>query len=279
MLNMLKMDLYRMFKSRSCYVILLIMILVTLLTTYLEAQPPEEESAEVQTYLEEQQETIEFGMSVSVSSVMEAGEQITVLGMFYANSQAKALGLFLVIFTVIFSTADINNGYIKNIGGQVKSRWKLMISRAFSILVYTVIFLGLFILFQAVSNRIFLGYLEWGDGKAFLTYLGIAVLLNFALEMICMAISVLVRNNVFSMIFAICLCMNLMILLYNAIDRLIAKTGVKDFQLFKYTVTGKIAVFPINPTGQECAGAVLIALIFSAAAILLSCVVFEKRDI
>lgn len=279
MLNMIKMDLYRMFKAKSCYVILIIMILVTILTTYLETQISEEERAEVQTYLEEQQETVEFGMSVSVSSVMEAGEYITVLGMFYANSQAKALGVFLVIFTVIFSTADINNGYIKNIGGQVKSRWKLMISRTFSILVYTVIFLGLFILFQAVSNRFFFGYLEWGDGKAFLTYLGIAVLLNFALEMICMAISVLLRNNVFSMIFAICLCMNLMVILYNAIDRLIAKAGVKDFRLLEYTVTGKLAVFPVYPTGQECAGAVLIALIFSAAAILLSCVLFEKRDI
>lgn len=279
MLNMMKMDLYRMVKTKSTYVILFVMILVTVLTTYLATQMPEEEMAAAQEMESGQEETVNFGMTVSVSEVAEAGEQITVFGMFYANSQAKALGLFLVIFTVIFSTADINSGYIKNIGGQVKSRWKLIISRTFSILVYTILFLGLFILFQAVSNRIFFGYLEWGDGKAFLIYLGISILLDFALEMICMAVSVLLRNNVFSMIFAICLCMNLMVIIYNAIDRLIAKNGGKDFHLLEYTVTGKLAVFPINPTGQECLGAVLIALIFSGAAILLSCIVFEKRDI
>ena len=34
----------------------------------------------------------------------------------FANSQGKLYALLLVIFTVLFSTADISSGYIKNIG-------------------------------------------------------------------------------------------------------------------------------------------------------------------
>lgn len=272
-----------MVRARSFSVILLVMLFVTVVTTYLETQVLEELPAEtkeaVQQMITEKQEEdpVNLGMSVSVS--VEPGEKISVYDMFYANTTAKALALFLVIFTVIFSTADINSGYIKNIGGQVKHRGKLIFSRAFSLLLYTVLFLVLYLLFQAISNRIFLGYLEWGGGKDFLWYTGISVLLSFALEMICMAIAILMRNNVFSMIIAICLCMNVMVIIYNAIDHLIAKTGGKDFQLLEYTITGKFALFPMNPTGRECAGAILTALLYSVFAILLSSVVFEKRDI
>lgn len=276
MLNMLKMDLYRMIKTRSCYVILLVMFFVTVLSTYLEKQALDKGEAYT-AELASEDDSVSFGMTVSLAS--EPGENVTVFGMYYANAQAKALALFLVIFAVIYATADLNSGYIKNIGGQVKGRWKLILSKVFSILVYTVVFLGLFVLLQAVSNRIFLGYLAWGDGKEFLTYLALSALLSFALEMVCMTVAVLVRNNVFSMILAICLCMNLMVIVYNAIDTLIAKAGVKDFQLLEYTVTGQFAVLPMLPTGSECLQAAVVGLVFSAAAILLSGVVFEKRDI
>lgn len=280
MFNMLKMDLYRMVKTKSAYVILLIMILVTLATTYLEKQLLEEwdKMSEQERQMQEvEEESVNIGMSVSIPT--EEGAKVTVYDAFYANVQAKALGLFLVIFAVIFATADTNSGYIKNIGGQVRHRGGLVLSKAFAILVYTIVFMGVFILIQAASNRIFLGYLEWGDKKTFLSYLGAAILLNFALEMICMTIAVLLRNNIFSMIIAICLCMNLMVILYNVIDSALAKAGVKDFQILKYTVTGRLALLPLNPSGQQIMGAVTVALVFMVVTILLSSVFFEKRDI
>ena len=50
----------------------------------------------------------------------EPGQKATLYDMFYANTQGKVEAIFIVIFAVLFATADIRSGYIKNIGGTVQ---------------------------------------------------------------------------------------------------------------------------------------------------------------
>ena len=69
-------------------------------------------------------DNINVGMMVTLPT--EPGEKVTVYDIFFANSQGKFYALFLVIFAVMFSTADIGSGYIKNIGGQVQKRGTLI---------------------------------------------------------------------------------------------------------------------------------------------------------
>ena len=83
--------------------------------------------------------------------------QVTVFDIFFGNSQGKFYALFLVIFAVLFSTADISSGYIKNIGGQVQSRGALAISRAIALAVFTIMTLAGVFVFQAVANGIIFG--------------------------------------------------------------------------------------------------------------------------
>lgn len=77
----------------------------------------------------------------------------------------------------------------------------------------------------------------------------------------------------------ICLCMNTMIVLYGVINHLIQKAGVENFQILKYTVTGKIALLSMSPTNKECLTAVVIAAAFGIVVTLLTAWVFRKRDI
>ncbi len=64
-------------------------------------------------------ENINVGMMVTLPT--EPGEKVTVYDIFFANSQGKFYALFFGDFCcVMFSTADIGSGYIKNIGGQVQ---------------------------------------------------------------------------------------------------------------------------------------------------------------
>ena len=124
MLNLIKMDLYRMFRTKSLYVICIVLAAALLFTTILcktdyeilnEADAVQQEQvAELTT------ENINVGMMVTLPT--EPGEKVTVFDIFFGNSQGKFYALFLVIFAVLFSTADISSGYIKNIGGQVQSR-------------------------------------------------------------------------------------------------------------------------------------------------------------
>lgn len=281
MLNLIKMDLYRMFRTKSLYVICIVLAAALLFTTILcktdyeilnEADAVQQEQvAELTT------ENINVGMMVTLPT--EPGEEVTVFDIFFGNSQGKFYALFLVIFAVLFSTADISSGYIKNIGGQVQSRGALVISRAIALAVFTIMTLAGVFVFQAVANGIIFGYLEWGDARAILLYFATEMVLHYALVLICMTIAVTLKNNVISMVIAVCLTMNVMTIVYGLVNNAIQKMGIQNFQIYEYTITGKLSLLPMNPGGKECLAAFGVALAFIVATIVAGSVVFQKRDI
>ena len=122
MLNMIKMDLYRMVRTKSMYVVWIVMAAAIFFSTSMskldiDTMNKEAEQQQTESIAETvKPETINMGMSVFLPT--QPGEKVTVFDQVYANLQAKFVALFLVIFTVLFSSADIGSGYIKNIGGQ-----------------------------------------------------------------------------------------------------------------------------------------------------------------
>ena len=281
MLNIIKMDLYRMLKTKSMYVIWIVLAAILLITTSL-CKTDYELSTEKDAMKQEQVteptvDNINVGMMVTLPT--EPGEKVTVFDIFFANSQGKFYALFLVIFAVLFSTADISSGYIKNIGGQVGNRGSLIFSRSIALSVFTVLTMTGAFLFQAAANCIVFGELEWGNTKAILSYFVAELALHYALVLICMAIAIILKNNVISMVIAVCLSMNVMTIVYGVINSAIQKIGIQNFQIYKYTITGKLSLLPMNPSGNECLAAFGVAMVFIVIMISVSSVVFQKRDI
>lgn len=293
MLNMLKMDFHRLLRTRSLYVIWLIFFAMVAFNTYmgvddyitLEVGETEEvvqgdnkgEGFALVTEIPGEKETVNVGISAYPPT--KPGEKVTVFDLFYMNAQCKSIALFLAIFVILFTSGDISSGYIKNVAGQVKHRGYLVLSKMVILALYTVVTLGLTIVVQAVSNRIVLGYLEWGNGGEFVKYFLLQLMLHIALAAICMAVTIIVRNNVFSMIFSIALCMNLWILLYMGIDKLIHKVGFDSFTLLDYSVTGNIFQLPMEISRQKGLTVAAVSVVFLVVMLVLSGVLFEKRDV
>ena len=281
MLNIIKMDLYRMLKTKSMYVIWIVLAAILLITTSLCKTDyellTEKDAMKQEQVTEPTVDNINVGMMVTLPT--EPGEKVTVYDIFFANSQGKLYALLLVIFTVLFSTADISSGYIKNIGGQVRNRGTLILSRAIALAVFTVLTMAGAFLFQAAANGIFFGELEWGNTKAILSYFVTELALHYALVLICMAIAIILKNNVISMVIAVCLSMNVMTIVYGVINSAIQKIGILNFQIYKYTITGKLSLLPMNPSGNESLAAFGVAIVFIVMMISVSSVVFQKRDI
>ena len=281
MLNIINMDLYRMLKTKSMYVIWIVLAAILLITTSLCKTDyellTEKDAMKQEQVTEPTVDNINVGMMVTLPT--EPGEKVTVYDIFFANSQGKLYALLLVIFTVLFSTADISSGYIKNIGGQVRNRGTLISSRAIALAVFTVLTMAGAFLFQAAANGIFFGELEWGNTKASLSYFVTELALHYALVLICMAIAIILKNNVISMVIAVCLSMNVMTIVYGVINSAIQKIGIQNFQIYKYTITGKLSLLPMNPSGNECLAAFGVAIVFIVMMISVSSVVFQKRDI
>ena len=73
--------------------------------------------------------------------------------------------------------------------------------------------------------------------------------------------------------------MNIMSIVYGLINSAVRKMGIQNFQIYKYTITGKLSLLPMNPSGNECLVAFGVAIVFAVIMIAASSAVFQKRDI
>ena len=312
MLNMIKMDVYRMFRTKSMYVIWIILLASALLTSFLSKKDYDavnkewEQQQEVESQadtdgqtvdvvnaqdIEEQQaddsnkeqlsqqntDNVNIGMSVELPT--EPGKKVTVMDVFFSNAQGKFYALFLVIFAVMFATADIKSGYIKNIGGQVSQRGMLIVSRAVALALFTAItFAGIFV-FQAVANMLAFKCVMWGNWKEIIPYFLTELTLHYAFVLICMAIAVIIKNNVISMTLSVCLTMNIMSIVYAFIDYVVNRKGLHNFSIYKYTVTGRMAMLPMNAGREDIISSMCVAATFIIIMLSLSSYIFQKKDI
>lgn len=283
MLNMIRMELYRMFKTKSLYVIWLVLAAGILFTTGLSADEMKtytmEEKQEMYEYATGQQksDTVNLGMDVTVPT--KPGDTVSVFDLFYGNIKGKFLALFMVIFAVLYSTADMTSGFVKNIAGQVRDRRGLVFAKGVSLFVYTVLTMLIFTGIQTVSNALFFDEFVFGPVKEFLQYAGIQTLLHFAFLMIVMCIAIVLRNNVISMMLSVCLCMNVLVIFYSFLDNMIAKAHIKNFHVLEYTVTGNISFLETNVTAKMAVTALAVSIAFVIVMIEVCSTVFKKRDI
>ena len=314
MLNMIKMDVYRMFRTKSMYVIWIILLASALITSFLskidydaankewEKQQAVESQADTDTDMQaadvvnaqdieqqqaddsnkeqlSQQNTDNVNVGMSVELPTEPGKKVTVMDVFFSNAQGKFYALFLVIFAVMFATADIKSGYIKNIGGQVSQRGMLIVSRAVALALFTAItFAGIFV-FQAAANMLAFKCVVWGNWKEIIPYFLTELTLHYAFVLICMAIAVIIKNNVISMTLSVCLTMNIMSIVYAFIDYVVNRKGLHNFSIYKYTVTGRMAMLPMNAGRDDVVSSMCVAVIFIIIMLSLSSYIFQKRDI
>lgn len=307
MLNAIRMDVYKMFHMKSFWVILLIMAAMIYLSTTIvktdirtESTGREEmdaddantnplsfeiqkadESDTNQPSFEIQKTNDETSPSLGIQ-LDDSGitmENVLVDQLLFEDIQSMLAALFMVIFTVLFSFSDLKNGYIKNIGGQVKHRSILIASKAIVLFLYTFIYMICLAVVQTISCHLIFGYVRWNDLNQFLTYMGVQIMLHFALLLICMTVTMVIRNNVFSMTFVICLCLGVMNLVYLLMNRAIQKYINADFDTFSHTVTGKIAMLPLDCTSGEVGSAVLVAILFAIIMLVINVYNIEKRDV
>ena len=279
MLKLIKMDLYRMLHTKAFYVVWIFLAATIAFSTVMTKEDykyMQEEAAKGQ--LESVSEgNLNVGLNVTIPT--KPGEKVTVFDQVFANMQSKFVALFLVIFAVLFSTADITSGYIKNIGGQVKERGNLILSKAIVLLIYTGLTLFLYLVIQAICQYAVFGASKWGDMEMFWRYFGTEAVLHYGLVLICMAVAIILKNNMLSMTLSVCLCVNVLTIVYSVVDKVLRDMGVKDFSFIEHTVSGKISLLSMTPKVYDCVNAIGIAGGFGLLAVLLTILVFRRRDI
>ena len=296
MFNAIRMDVYRLFKTKSTYIILVIMIAMSVMGTGLMSVMTEmtgAESQQVQTeqmsdntdyageddQFNEDTEGAQSQLSVSVSEIDPDENDNSVLSFAMSDISGLQAGLFIIIFTVLFSMADINSGFIKSIGGQVKGRGVLIVSKMAAIAIFTAIVIIADFLTELIAVNIFFDDAVVGSASEIVRLLSSQFVLNFALAILMMAIAIIIKNNVVSMIIGVCMCSGIFELIFMGINYLMDKIGFSDFDINNILITGKIQNVTIGADAADIGYALLTAAIYIAVSVLAVYNVFKHRDI
>lgn len=296
MFNAIRMDVYRLFKTKSTYIILVIMIALSVMGTGLMSVMTEmtgAESQQVQTeqmsdnadyageddQFNEDTEEAQSQFSVSVSESDPDENDNSVLSFAMSDISGLQAGLFIIIFTVLFSMADINSGFIKSIGGQVKGRGVLIVSKIAAIAIFTAIVIIADFLTQLIAVNIFFDDVVVGSASEIVRLLSSQFVLNFALAVLMMAIAIIIKNNVVSMIIGVCMCSGIFELIFMGINYLMDKIGFDDFDINNILITGKIQNVTIGADAADIGYALLTAAIYIAVSVFAVYNVFKHRDI
>ena len=296
MFNAIRMDVYRLFKTKSTYIILVIMIAMSVMGTGLMSVMTEmtgAESQQVQTeqmsdnadyageddQFNEDTEGAQSQLSVSVSEIDPDENDNSVLSFAMSDISGLQAGLFIIIFTVLFSMADINSGFIKSIGGPVKGRGVLIVSKMAAIAIFTAVVIIADFLTELIAVNIFFDDAVVGSASEIVRLLSSQFVLNFALAILMMAIAIIIKNNVVSMIIGVCMCSGIFELIFMGINYLMDKIGFSDFDINNILITGKIQNVTIGADTADIGYALLTAAIYIAVSVLAVYNVFKHRDI
>ena len=295
MFNAIRMDVYRLFKTKSTYIILVIMLAMSVMGTGLMSVMTEMTGAERQQVQTEQMsdnadyageddqfnedtEGAQSQLSVSVSEIDPDENDNSVLSFAMSDISGLQAGLFIIIFTVLFSMADINSGFIKSIGGQVKGRGVLIVSKMAAIAIFTAIVIIADFLTELIAVNIFFDDAVVGSASEIVRLLSSQFVLNFALAILMMAIAIII-NNVVSMIIGVCMCSGIFELIFMGINYLMDKIGFSDFDINNILITGKMQNVTIGADAADIGYALLTAAIYIAVSVLAVYNVFKHRDI
>ncbi|NLJ69964.1 MAG: hypothetical protein GX328_00670 [Clostridiaceae bacterium] len=207
----------------------------------------------------------------------EDGEDL-LLHYFSGNS----LLLFLIIFAAIFFTAPYQNGYIKNFLGITRNRSNYIFAQFFTGIVYTILLFIVSAFALLISQKIFLA-----DQFPISDYSGIVRTLIYQLFAHIAFLSILLFVATVSGKMSIVLITSFLYylighkLIFDLLTKLInnfADFG-DDWHLRTYTVMGSITQLTRNVETQALTKALIVCTIIMIVAIGASCFTLQKKDI
>lgn len=305
MINLIKMDLYRMLHSVCTWVMLLVTVAIALFCVAMvnidledmakdpqysqEASQMGIVSFQIEVKTQDSQEETEAPESLEEAPIglyadsdpnwidgrIEAGDLIS------TQMESGILTLLCVIFAAMFFNADQRNGFLKNIAGQFPNRGILAISKLTAAAAQIFLMEVLFAAATAAMAELFWGeQFVLGSIPQMLPFLGVQYLLNLGAAGLILFLCTLTRSSAFGMTAGILLIMGLLRPVYSLIDK--AAAGISPsfaLNLDQYMLEGNIGVAGMDAPVEILIRAAAVGAAFLILSVLLSMLIMKKRDI
>lgn len=276
MLNLLRMNNRRIFRSKM-FAIAFLVILVTSIA-----------SAPVERAL--MKAVVGFAVSVETESKTESeSENTAALGEALGASEAAKvseiiadpfvitfLPLFILLLVVSFSYMDIENGFIKNIAGQQPKRSRVAVSKYLTIMLSNLVLMLTALIGQVISKYI-VGKVEIDAGaipQAVYTF-GVRWLLLLALSALLLFLTVGIGAKPLALVTAVLAGTGFLGLIYLGVDTAIQNMlHIQNLSLVDYAPDQLL-----TQPGYEGPRAVIVGITFSVVFMLLTVLRADKTDV
>lgn len=283
MLNLIKMDVYRLLHAISTWVMMGIMVLIAVFcvgatSADLDAMAENPVYTEQSTSMAEDE--VVYGIVMETDPAWINGE-VPASQMLGLLLNSGILMIFCAIFVSLFVGAEHRSGYLKNIAGQLPYRGQLAVSKFAAIAVEVLLMFAIYAVFCIASGYIFFGdQFTLGSGAGLLKMLGTQYLLHLGFSALVMFLCMATGSTAFSMCLGILGCSGLASLLYSGINWVIQKIhSGTTFDFGRYMLDTNVYAISGGSEPADILRAVLVACIFAALAVSCSALVMQKRDI
>lgn len=279
MLNLIKMDLYRLFRSITTWIMCLVtigMVVFTVSMTKYDLSLMKEDiavdRAEVGTNITDEEIEVVIGITADTKDEWVTGDiEFSDL----LNTQIGS-GTFLIlvsIFVTLFVCAEQKNGYIKNIAGQFPNRAVLVLSKTVAVGVQVLFLFLVLTVAMFITGKICFGSsLVLGSAGDLLKALGGQYVLHFAFASLILCLSILFNSSALSMTLGILVSCKVTSLLYALTERFGA-------DISKYAVEVNVTRYAQVTDRGEILTMLLSAVAVIVVAIGLAAIVMQKRDV
>ncbi len=160
MLNLIRMNLFRMVHTKSVIVVFIVLMLFANISSCLTAGESIEMAKEMKEgqveFYEPDAASGDFGIYIN-TPVKSDGTLKEYVYVYCSDLSSGILLLFILIGAVLFFRSDEKNGFIKNIAGQTKYKHNIMLSKLVAVGIYT---------FVCMFCYMLIGYLTFVTGIA-----------------------------------------------------------------------------------------------------------------
>ena len=258
MRNLIKMDFYRLKKSKffiGCLItVFLLSIALTALTPLVGNMVAQATTGQPLVM-----------DPVNFSSIIE-------------NPLVSFAALFILICAVSFSFLDLSGGYIKNIAGQRKQKGDTVTSKFIVIAVMELIMMIVGLLGCILGNVIMMPIIFDAAIPAAIGTFFIKWLLMMAMTSILLFFSNGLKSKTGGIIGAVLLGTGAMSLVYMGIDTGLGALGITGFTITEFIPSQLIGAVSVA-SGMLVANAIIVGIVFIALFYFLTVMMFNKRDI
>lgn len=268
MLNLLRMDLRRMFRGKAAYVCLGILVFTTVFTytlMYVIQDPGMREFL------------IKHGMTITATSgnIKESLNSTSLVELFHqTNVSGGLLPVISGTVAALFICTDFDSGFIKNIRSVHENKWDYILSKGACLFLVNLFFIAVTFLTALGLNAVFGGFFFYNKAVDMLFYVFCIWMVSNGFSALILMICMITRSKAAGVAGAFILCSGLVVLLVSSLLNLFGAG-----EIMNYTLYMNLAECPLGYDGLSTLRPVIVGAVFCIIYAAAGKVILSKKDI